>query len=237
MRQLAVGSDGTLFLAGLASPNEVAWVAAYSDAGEPLWTTALDRDDTELVRGLALREEGGTTTRVLATTGRRASGERDGRLHALDPTDGSVVWTFDPEENGGRGAPSGISLDFDGTAYLSTHGAERRGSVYAVDADGPELWHFCRDEYEGAHPILTPSGHLVVGEADWLECAVTSPLSSTCRSSATDRVVRIYYADEDSAPLASQVAWPCCRCQAGLTPAGSAPLLALLLLVRRRRLR
>ncbi len=237
VRTLSVGADGTLYLGGLAGEPERPWVMALDANGDPLWTAALDPSDTEVVRGLALHEDGGATVRVLVTTGQRASQEREGRLHALDPTSGAVIWTFDPEENGGRGAPSGIAIDADGTAWFSTHGAERKGSVFAVDADGQELWHACSEEYEGAHPILTGAGDVVVGEADWLECALTAPLSNTCRPRATERAVRIWYADPDTAPGDARIAWQCCRCATGGGPATVLPWLASLLLVRRRRLR
>jgi outer membrane protein assembly factor BamB len=239
VRTMSVGAQGNLYLGGLASETQVAWVVAYSSDGTWLWGTSLDFEDTEMVRGLALQEINGEVVRVYATTGHRASSLRGGRLHALDPQDGAqdgtVAWTFDPEQNGGKGAPSGMAVDAEGTVYFATQGTSQNGTVYAVDSDGLLKWKYCRENYEGAHPILTPEGNLVVGEGSYPSCALTAPTNSTCRSSSTDRVVRVFYADIDPDARFDLPLVQCCRCTTGSSPVGGVPFLAFLLLAHRRR--
>ncbi len=237
VRTLSVGVDGALYLGGMARERMDAWVVAYAEDGTWLWGTLLDREDTELVRGLALDEDGDGTLRILATTGHRASSERGGRLHALSPATGEVIWTFDPEDEGGRGAPSGLAVDVAGSTYFATQGAEGRGRVFSVAPDGDLNWKFCHENYEGAHPVITPEGDVVVGEGEPLLCALTAPLSNTCRARATDRKVRVFYADADAAPDKASRAFQCCRCSAGAGGSGGALWMVLLLLVHRRRLR
>lgn len=238
VRRLAVDADGTIYVGGMAGPSHRAVVQAYDASGALLWETVLDPDDTDMVHGLALDESGGTTARVLATTGRRSRSEREGRLHALDPTTGEVSWTYDPEDDRARGAPGGIAIDGSGVAYIAVQGAGEEGHLLAVDTEGELRWKHCTEgPVEGAHPVLGPRGDVIVAEGRPQSCAMSEPYTECGRSEDLDPVVTVFYADPDDAPGEALYAELCCGCTSTPAPGAVAPLLGLLALVRRRRAR
>lgn len=129
-----VVADGRVF-----TLDSRAGVAAHSTAGAPLWTTDLtpasDRSDDASGGGLALA--GG---RLFVTSG-------FGLLSALNPADGSVIWTQKLDASA-SGAPSVV----DGLVYVATK--DDRG--FAVDAENGRI----RWEVSG-----TPDKSGVVGVA------------------------------------------------------------------------
>jgi outer membrane protein assembly factor BamB len=174
---LAVGSDGTLYASG-PEPTFGAGSAvlfAITDAGdhaEPAWPAMVDLDRGEANRsfGLALREVGGVTTRVYATSGNVFSPLAQqvppgGVLVAADPGDGSVLWELDPEDHGLSGALTGIAIGADGVVYTGVSGAMAGGTVLAVDEDGGLLWRYALEGLlEWSHPVLAADGALYVAD-------------------------------------------------------------------------
>ena len=70
----------------------------------------------------------------------------DGKVHAIDGTDGSMIWTFAP---GGSGDTIGdVAVgDFNGDAYVDVAIACWDNFVYAVDGEtGSELWNYEVDD-------------------------------------------------------------------------------------------
>jgi outer membrane protein assembly factor BamB len=179
--QLAVGSDGTLYLGGAVPVfgGTLAVALALRDLGgagvEPAWPLprVLDGDEAQLVTGLALREESGVTTRVYAAAGSLYDAAerrypRGGRLHALDPATGADLWPqpFDPEAHGGAGSLGGLALDADGVIYTGVSGEVAGGRVLAIDPDATLRWQLpLAGLLEWGHPVLGPGGELWATDA------------------------------------------------------------------------
>jgi outer membrane protein assembly factor BamB len=176
--QLAVGTDGTLYCAGteytlgggsavLFALRDVGTTASYA------WPRMIDidRDQAALADGLALRETGGQTRRVYATSGDAffvltQSYSPGGTLVAVDASSGALLWTFDPEAHGATGAMTGIAIDVDGLIYTGVSGASNAGRVFAIRDDGSLLWQYTLGGLlEWAHPVIGPQGDLYVAES------------------------------------------------------------------------
>ena len=167
---LAVAADGTILVGGSsASLGYHAVLLAFRDAGDaasPAWprTVSVAGDRAAYTMGLALREEAGVTTRVYATSGNN-SDVAGGKLLALAPADGAVVWALDPESVGAVGSVNGVALDRSGVAYVTARGRDGSGGqVLAVDGDGALVFALPLDQpIDLARPILGPRGDLYVG--------------------------------------------------------------------------
>jgi outer membrane protein assembly factor BamB len=190
---LAVGSDGTVFVGGGGPATCTgAFVSAHRpEDGALRWGPAFLPSAPGVlpcansVGGLALREAGGQTLRVYATTNAAAElspfgPPGGGRLFALDPADGTQPWGspfFDPAAHGGFGNAVYPALDAAGTVYTGASGeyedglrtayrVVRPGRVFAVAEDGSLRWQL---EADGAiawsHPVLGPGGVLYFGDA------------------------------------------------------------------------
>jgi len=173
---LAVGSDGTVFALG-SSPVGAGTAVLFAlrdrdTAAEYAWPQPvdLDRGRAAVALGLALREVGGVTTRVYASSGNVygfGGYRRGGKLYALDPGTGSPLWTvpFDPEAHGGRGSMTGIALDAGGVIYTGVSGERSGGRVFAIREDGHLLWQFqLSGLLEWAQPVLGPEGNVYVAD-------------------------------------------------------------------------
>ena len=183
--RLAVGSDGTIYAAGteFTLGGGSAVLFALRDEGTRAsyaWPRMadLDRDRAAIPYGLALREIAGRTTRVYATSGNPFNEltqgyKPGGKLVAADAATGSVLWTFDPERNGGTGSMTGIAVDAAGVVYTGVSGAKDSGRVFAVRDDGTLLWQLTLGGLlEWAHPVLGPRGDLYV--ADTRRCVLNA---------------------------------------------------------------
>lgn len=167
---LAVAADGTILVGGSsASLGYHAVLLAFRDAGSaaaPAWprTVSVAGDRAAYTMGLALREEGGVTTRVYAASGNN-SDVAGGKLLALSPADGAVLWSLDPEAVGAVGSVNGVALDRAGVAYVSTRGRDGSGGqVLAVDGDGALVFALPLEQpIDLARPVLGPRGDLYVG--------------------------------------------------------------------------
>ncbi|MCB1034814.1 MAG: PQQ-like beta-propeller repeat protein, partial [Acidobacteria bacterium] len=181
---LAVGSDGTLWASG--AQREILGFSAVlfalrdeGDGASLVWPRMvyLDRGRAAISLGLALREVGGVTARIYATSGNAFSGlgqryAAGGKLYAVDPADGSPLWdeAFDPEDFGGKGSMTGIALGADGTIYTGVSGETEGGRVFAVREDGVLAWQQpVGGLLEWSHPVLGPAGGLYF--ADTRRCA------------------------------------------------------------------
>ena len=172
----AVGSDGTLYLGGTrySSSWGEAVVFALHDGGDLaalVWPSfvEVDGDDAATVYGLALREEQGITTHVLAGSGNGygltgyISG---GELVSLDPGTGTLQWAFDPTSAGEGGALTGISIDGVGNIYSGASGlGNDGGTVFSLDKSGKLRWTYnLGGLLEWGHPVIGPGGEVVVAE-------------------------------------------------------------------------
>jgi len=82
-------------------------------------------------------------------------------LHAINPTDGSVKWTFNVGGNNIRGGTPCNSVD--GTIYFGTHiGDTGNGELIAVNQDGTEKWRRSIGAVESA-PAIGEDGTVYVG--------------------------------------------------------------------------
>lgn len=190
--ELAVGTDGTIYAAGVEYTfgGGSAVLFALRDHGNSAtyaWPRMidLDRGQAILASGLALRESGGVTRRVYATSGDpysvlTQSYTPGGELVAVDAPSGNVLWRFDPEAHGGTGAMSGIAIDADGVIYTGVSGATNGGRVFAIRDDGSLLWQFpLGGLLEWAHPVIGPFGDLYVADTRrcvWMAFPVESGL-------------------------------------------------------------
>ncbi|HEX4954598.1 MAG TPA: PQQ-binding-like beta-propeller repeat protein [Thermoanaerobaculia bacterium] len=201
---LAVGTDGTLFATGseLYATGRTAVAFALRDRGthaEPAWPAMvdLDRGRTTFSIGLALREVGGSTTRVYAGSGSvfvpLVGYLPGGKLYALDPATGAALWPepFDPEAHGGIGSLTGLAIDREGVIYTGVSGRLAGGWVYALGEAGGLLWQLpIPGLLEWAHPVLGPEGNLYFGETRRAVCAIFPIESGAC--SGVDIDPRLY---------------------------------------------
>ncbi len=201
---LAVGSDGRLYGSG---PMRLglgfsAVLYALDDRGdhaELAWPRMvdLDRGRTSFTLGLALREVGGVTTRVYASSGNVFTplfGYRaGGKLYAVDPASGALDWPapFDPEAHGGTGAMTGIALDAEGVLYTGVSGHLDGGLVFAIAENGALLWSLpLAGLLEWGHPVLGPAGELYVAETRRSACTIFPLESGACNG--VDIAPRLY---------------------------------------------
>jgi outer membrane protein assembly factor BamB len=180
-RHLSVGADGTIYVGGFETGNlGTPIVAAIEDRGTSAqiawWVEPQGYPSSggQMVQGLALWEEGGATTRVLASTGhlRDLNGQR-GTLFWLDAATGATLASFDPATlpDAGFGGMTPPILGNDGTAYVGIRGRHdlllapsaptsqwRNGHLYAVRLEN------------GAPKVLFD--HAVDGLLDWAAPAI-----------------------------------------------------------------
>lgn len=174
--ELAVGTNGTIYAAGIEQTfgGGSSVLYALRDEGTRAayaWPAMIDIDYNRaaVANGLALRESGGVTRRVYATSGNsfiELIGYRPGgKLVAVDAVSGQLLWRFDPEAHGGTGAMTGIAVDAEGIVYTGVSGKLDKGRVYAVREDGSLLWQMALGGLlEWAHPVIGPFGDLYVAE-------------------------------------------------------------------------
>lgn len=193
--QLAVGTNGTIYAAGTEQTlgGGSAVLFALRDNGTSAayaWPRMIDLDygRASIAEGLALRESGGVTRRVYATSGNPylilSQGYKPGgKLVAVDAASGALLWAFDPEAHGGTGAMTGIALDADGVIYTGVSGATSGGRVYAIREDGSLLWQsILGGLLEWAHPVIGPSGDVYVADTRrclWMSFPIESGLCNS----------------------------------------------------------
>lgn len=80
----------------------------------------------------------------------------DRRLYAVDPVDGSEIWSFDTE----RVNVGSVALGHDGTIYTATEGG--LGVLYAVSPRGDELWSLELAGRSSASPVVDGNGVIYI---------------------------------------------------------------------------
>ncbi len=96
----------------------------------------------------------------------------DGFLHALNRDSGQRVWDFKAKGTSDLGHQQGETVNsFEGNVQLGPNGViyagNDNGLMYAVDADGKELWNFRTDMMIWSSPAFDPNGAwMVFGSLD-----------------------------------------------------------------------
>ena len=104
--------------------------------GDNLWTYNLD----DGIRSMTLGDINNDGVMDVVAGASKGSQTPDGRVHAIDGTDGSSIWTFTP---GGTGDTNGdVAVgDFNGDEYPDVAVACWDDYVYAIDGEtGSQLW-------------------------------------------------------------------------------------------------
>ncbi|MFO0746728.1 MAG: hypothetical protein U1F43_13805 [Myxococcota bacterium] len=201
-RHVSVGADGTVFL-GCAESRFLGFAAAVvavGPGGSIQWIAephGYADAATTLVQGLAL----GDGVLFASTGDPRDLDGKQGLLAALDPADGAVLATFDPDDDA-AGSMTGPLLDAGGHVYVGTRGRHdyfaepfaagsqwRHGVMFGIAWDAgaktlSELWRRPADFLlDWATPALDAHGVLYYGSTAPLpiDTAATrwKPLSGT----------------------------------------------------------
>jgi len=155
-------------------------------------------------------------------------GRGDGRLYAIDPDDGHVVWdfpTFDATEpahpDGGGEVVGGATMGPDGTIYFATFGvpwpgdgpspARETQAVYAVDREGRLVWRHPTSAASLDNPVtaavaLAPDGARVYAGTWALDTKVPGRLLAlAARGSDAQRVAWDLALEHPTRPLRPDV--------------------------------
>ena len=246
--RIAVGSDGTVFVAGAqrnigTSPMR-AMVQALVDEGDgasPLWDPVeVDDNGGYLVYGLGLREVGGESTALIVNSGNTTvlgTHPRGGQMVALDPSSGELLWdaAFDPEDHGFHGSLHGVAIGADGALYTQISGRDKGGTVLAVDGDdGSLLWALgVEGHLDWASPVIGPDGSLYFGDSRRCTWSTFPIEDGRCDNVDQDPVMFRVPPEGTSAASGVDNSEGCGGCSGGGS-AGVWPF-GLLVLLRRRR--
>ena len=185
---LAVGSDGVIYVGGyiVRGARTVPAIAAVRDRGADGPPVYVWDDEwiefahgAQFVHGIALREEGGETTRLYVTTANLGTalfnGRAAGDLYAVDPASGQTLARYDPSRDDPQavGSLTSPAIGANGTVYVGVRGrfGSRgiNGRVLAVDYDAPRerfslRWSYTVDGHiEWNHPAIGSGGWLYIG--------------------------------------------------------------------------
>jgi outer membrane protein assembly factor BamB len=184
---LAVGADGTIYVGGLI-PQGLGHpvLAAFEDIGDRgvlKWNPGYRQitDGAQYILGVALRETDDHTQRVYVTTANLGTalfnGRVEGQLHAVDPTSGDVLASYDPSDDveSAVGSLNSPAIDAAGTIYFGVRGRYGanpiNGYYFAVNFDSEtttftKQWHYEVDGYvEWNHPAIGPDGGIYAGSS------------------------------------------------------------------------
>lgn len=214
---LAVGIDGTIYVAGIAGGEFARKPAAFAvadrgDRGELLWTTLFRHAQPQAhwAGGVALYEDGAAVRDVyVSTTNAREANARAGRLYRLDPTSGEARASFDPSESAppGGGGLTDVTLGNDGTVYVGASGHQgglltrgAQGRMYALLAkeSGFEVvWSLAvGSDIAWSSPAIGPEGGLFFGSAARL--SRSDPLQPQLGSGLVKNANPVFYAVRDA---------------------------------------
>jgi len=179
----AIGSDGTVY----CGSHDTYLYALYPDNGTLKWKYKTDNwirvspcianDGTIYVVSLdnylhAVNPDGSLKWKTDVGAGTSPTIDRDGiiycghdRLYAINPSDGSVKWTFDPGGVIEGGTPCN---SIDGTIIFGTQiGELDGGELIAVNPDGTLRWRIMLAEmYIESAPAIGSDGTVYVGSDD-----------------------------------------------------------------------
>jgi len=148
-------------------------IFGYDLDGQPLWNDgALDLDFTPYVYDFGDRQDqlnahnGTVEGQAAIDTARNVMyvGRGDGKLYAIDPDAGTILWRFtafnpqlpdDPD--GGGEVVSAPLLGADGTIYFGSWGVGpyETNAFYALNPDGSLQWRFPADSSLTQRPVFT----------------------------------------------------------------------------------
>ena len=152
---------GVALLAGPRGPAVTAGggSGAVVLSQEPLWIFE-PKDKGEIVSTPCV-----TPDRVYVAVHHRAGFSQDGRVYALDPKSGSVVWEFDDE--GGLKPMFSSPVYADGKLYVGEgYHTDRDSRVLCIDATtGKKLWEFATTSHTESTPAVA-EGKVVCGAGD-----------------------------------------------------------------------
>jgi outer membrane protein assembly factor BamB len=216
-QDLAVGIDGTIYVAGIAGAEYARRPAAFAvrdhgDRGEILWTRRFKSKEPQAhwAGGLALYEDDVSVRHVyVSTTNARETTARTGRLHQLDPATGEIRASFDPSESTPRGGGglTDITLGNDGTVYVGASGYSggllnrgTEGRMYALlpsDRGLEVLWSVSVGRnIVWASPSIGPDGGLFFGSATLL--SRNDPLRPQAASGQVKDANPVFYSVRDA---------------------------------------
>ncbi|MEO0557616.1 MAG: PQQ-binding-like beta-propeller repeat protein [Bacteroidota bacterium] len=187
---LAVGSDGVIYVGGLVGQGfGVPVVLAVSDSGTLLWSVRI-QDGAQFIGGIALREVGGETQHLVATTANLGTAffnaVEAGGLYALDLDTGAELASYDPSDDvpeaiGGLNSPA---IGADGMVYIGVRGRfgddAVPGQAMGVRYDEAErrfelAWNVVLTGYvEWNHPAIGPDGGIYIASSSVEETVRTA---------------------------------------------------------------
>ncbi|MFC1490616.1 PQQ-binding-like beta-propeller repeat protein [Candidatus Latescibacterota bacterium] len=152
----AIGDDGTVYVGNNNS------MYAVNPDGTKKWYTYFEN---VVESSPAIGEDG--TIYV---------GVDDGNLYALNPYNGSIIWSFAAEDM----IVSSPAVGNDGTIYVGSN----EGVLYAISPDGNKKWQYVADGGIWSSPTINDSGTLYFGSYDFHLYAVDSKTTQGLADSA-----------------------------------------------------
>ena len=136
----ALASDGTIYIGS----NSTNFYAIYAN-GTQKWK--LDRS-------------GAWYSPTVAPSGRIyvGSGHPENKLYAINPADGSVIWTFPASGSLSGAVTTKPAVSSDGSAVYF---GSQDGFVYAINSSGTELWRFNTGQPVNSSPALSTTGNYI----------------------------------------------------------------------------
>ncbi|WP_282936878.1 Ig-like domain-containing protein [Paenibacillus sp. RC67] len=138
-----VGPDGTVYV-GTRYKDSAGQLVAIRQDGVKKWAFAAG-DPIE-------------SPPVFGMDGTVYAQSKDGILHALNPQDGSEIWSLDMEVK----SQAHLAMGPDGTIY-ALNGTD---SLYAIKPNGTNKWKFKTGGAVNTTPALSPEGVIYIGSAD-----------------------------------------------------------------------
>ncbi|HHH79753.1 MAG TPA: PKD domain-containing protein, partial [Thermoplasmatales archaeon] len=125
---------GEYYSDGYDTPSKVYGIDGAD--GSTLWSYQLD----DGVRSMTLGDINNDGVMDVIAGASKGTSTPDGKVHAIDGTDGSVIWVFTPGSSGDTNGDVAVG-DFDGDEYPDVAVACWDDYVYAINgSNGEELW-------------------------------------------------------------------------------------------------
>lgn len=186
-QDLAVGTDGVIYVAGMIKKGFKIEAAAFAvkdwgNQAKMLWGPTIDAAQlSQFAGGIALIENADRVTSLLvSTTNLRSLFESPiaGQLFVLDPTTGKIrgTWSATTAVPSCKGGLTDISIDGEDKIYVGAHGTNGpaksplgRGRMYCIKYNGTKfdvLWsHEVNGNIDWASPAIGPDGGLFFGSS------------------------------------------------------------------------